>query len=62
MSQITEAESALVRALGEVWNDFLKLPQEHPMDRTEFCSAIHQCQEKILSRTARRQLATMGVG
>lgn len=53
---LTEQESKIVRMLGEVWNEYMKLPKEHPMEQQEFCAAIHACQEKVLSRCGRRAL------
>lgn len=53
---MTDAERAIVLALGRVWDDYLLLPVEHPNDREEFLRAIHAAQEKVLARPARRQL------
>lgn len=52
---ITEAEMQIVQMLGDVWNEYLKLPVEHPTEQSEFCTAIHACQDKILARTGRRE-------
>lgn len=53
---VTEQEAKVARLLGEVWNEYMKLPKEHPMEQQEFCSAIHVCQEKVLARSGRRSL------
>ena len=53
-ARVTDQEAAVVGLLAEAWNEFLKLPIEHPMDQHEFCSAIHSCQDKILARGGRR--------
>lgn len=49
-------ERHIVEALGEVWKLFVLLPVEHPNDSTEFCRIIHEAQEKVLSRPARREM------
>jgi len=54
---LTTDEADLVKDLGEIFNQFLLLPKEHANDAPEFCSAIHVCQNMILSRPARRQMA-----
>jgi hypothetical protein len=53
---VTEDETAVVLALAEAWNLFLKLPAEHNDDTTEFRHAIHAAQDKVLARAARREL------
>ena len=42
--------------LGDAWNEYLKLPIEHPMEQKEFCSAIHACQNMVLARCGVRAL------
>ena len=51
---LTSAERELVLMLGKVWDGFLGLPVEHPMDQAEMCTLIHRAQEKILGRVGRR--------
>jgi hypothetical protein len=53
---MTEAERRLVEALSDVWNQFVALPEQHPMDRQEFCSGVHRLQEKVAARPALREL------
>lgn len=53
---ITDEEKRLTQLLGDIWNAYLELPVEHPMDRAEFCGMIHGCQEKILMRSGRREM------
>lgn len=53
---LTEQEAKIARMLGEVWNEYLSLPVEHPMDQQEFCKAIHSCQDTVLARSGRRAL------
>jgi hypothetical protein len=54
---MTTSEENILAMLAEVWNKFLKLPTEHPMEHQEFCSAIHVCQNMVLSRETRRDLS-----
>lgn len=54
--RLTEDERKLALLLADVWNLFLALPIEHPMDRDEFCRGVHRLQDKLLSRPGRRQL------
>jgi hypothetical protein len=53
---LTPAENNLVRALAEVWDRYIELPVEHPMDRGEFARIIHDAQARVLMRPARRLL------
>ncbi|MEX5551741.1 hypothetical protein [Pseudomonas pergaminensis] len=57
-ARVTDQEAVVVGLLGEAWNEFLKLPIEHPMEQREFCTAIHSCQDKILARGGRRVINT----
>ena len=52
--RVTDQEAVVVGLLAEAWNEFLKLRTEHPMEQSEFCTAIHSCQDKILARGGRR--------
>ncbi|MPQ83795.1 hypothetical protein F0170_07245 [Pseudomonas sp. MAFF 730085] len=51
---LTDREGFIASLLADAWNEYLKLPIEHPMDRDEFCRAIHVCQDKVLARAGRR--------
>ena len=53
---MTDDEKAVVLALAEAWNLYLRLPDEHPDDNDEFRRAIHAAQDKILAREGRRQI------
>lgn len=53
-AEVTEKEYQIARMLGDVWNLFLELPKEHPMQDQEFCTAIHRCQDMVLSRAGTR--------
>ncbi|MGO2452563.1 hypothetical protein [Pseudomonas taetrolens] len=49
-AELTVQEAKVAQMLGEAWNEYLKLPIEHPMEQKEFCSAIHACQNIVLAR------------
>ena len=53
---MTDREQFVVGLLAGVWNEFMKLPVEHPMEQQEFCSAINACQDKVLARAGRRAI------
>jgi len=53
---MTEDEKAVVLALADAWNLFLNLPVEHSDDVHEFRRTIHTAQEKVLSRSGRREM------
>ena len=53
---MTKQEQAVVRALGDAWGEFLKLPTEHPDEKLEFRLAVHAAQSLILARPAAREL------
>ena len=53
-SELTDQEAKVAQMLGEAWNEYLKLPIEHPMEQKEFCSAIHTCQNIVLARCGGR--------
>lgn len=54
IAEVTEQERIITRMLGDVWNLFLQLPKEHPMQDTEFCMAIHRCQDMVFARSGIR--------
>jgi len=51
---MTEAEIEIVDKLGEVWNSFLDLPNEHSIESVDFMDAIHTAQRLIMARAGRR--------
>ncbi|WP_448645377.1 hypothetical protein [Pseudomonas mediterranea] len=53
---LTDREAFIVHLLAGVWDEYLKLPAEHPMDRAEFCHAIHAVQDMVLARPGRRAI------
>lgn len=58
--EVTDAERKIAQTLGDAWNAYLELPIEHPMERDEFCRAIHVCQNMVLSRGAVRAIKSEG--
>lgn len=53
-AELTDQEAKVAQMLGDAWNEYMKLPIEHPMEQKEFCAAIHVCQDKVLGRCGRR--------
>lgn len=53
---MTEQELLVAAKLVETWNEFVKLPVEHPDDSAEFRHAIHDLQRQIMARPIRRDL------
>ena len=51
---LTDDENTVLTKLGEAWNAFLALPEQHADDVTEFRHALHRLQEKVLARPALR--------
>lgn len=50
-------EAAVVHALTGAWSAFLRLPEDHPDDLSEFRRGVHILQDQVLARPARRALA-----
>lgn len=57
--ELSYEERHIVDRLGEIWNLFVALPVEHANDLPEFCRIIHEAQEKVLSRSGRRQMNSL---
>jgi hypothetical protein len=55
-ARLTAGEMALIRKLGECWNDLQHLESEPPMfnNRREALALIHQLQLLVMSRMAQR--------
>lgn len=51
---LTKDEIDLIERLANIWNDFLKLPEQHEVDKVEFMHNIHACQYLLMSRETRR--------
>lgn len=52
---LTDQERAVLDHLAAAWNEFVKLPKQHPMHGTEMAQAIHACQRLIMARVVERQ-------
>lgn len=48
--KLTQQEEAILILTEEVWNRFLELPINHPMERDEMAIKIHDIQRMIISR------------
>ena len=55
-AELTDQEAKVAQMLGDAWNEYLNLPVELPMGQSEFCSAIHACQNMVLARCGVRAL------
>lgn len=52
--ELTYEEKEVLSHLKEAWDKFLALGKHLPHDLTEFNTAIHQAQQKLALRVARR--------
>ena len=52
-------ERKVLNGLADCWNDYCKLPVQHPDDARDFCNAIHTCQRIIMAREAVRRYPDM---
>lgn len=57
---MTEQEQAVIYASIALWNAFCSLPVEHPDDAAEVRHAVHLIQDKVLARSARREMNKSG--
>lgn len=48
--KLTQEEEEILRLTEEVWNRFLALPINHPMEANEIAMKIHDIQRMIISR------------
>lgn len=48
--KFTQEEEAILRLTEEIWNRFLELPINHPMEKDEMAIKIHDIQRMIISR------------
>ena len=48
--KLTQQEEAILILTEEVWNKFLELPINHPMEANEMAIKIHDIQRMIISR------------
>lgn len=49
----TDQEKIVLDRLADAWNEYVKLPTQHPCDAEEFMHAIHAAQGIIATRVAR---------
>lgn len=49
-SRLTAQDRLVLEKLGEVWNEYLKLPNLHPEERAEFRSVLHLATAIIQAR------------
>ena len=49
-SKLTQEEEAILLLTEEIWNRFLELPINHPMEKDEMAIKIHDIQRMIISR------------
>ena len=50
LAKFTQEEEAILRLTEEIWNRFLELPINHPMEKDEMAIKIHDTQRMIISR------------
>lgn len=50
LGKLTKEEEAILRLTEEIWNRFLELPINHPMEMNEMAIKIHDIQRMIISR------------
>ncbi len=48
--KLTQEEEAIIILTDEIWNRFLELPINHPMERNEMAVKIRDIQRMIVSR------------
>lgn len=50
LGKFTQEEEAILRLTEEIWNRFLELPINYPMEKDEMAIKIHDIQRMIISR------------
>ena len=50
LAKLTQEEEAILRLTEEIWNRFLELPINHPMEKDEMAMKIHDIQRMIIFR------------
>lgn len=48
--KLTQQEEAILMLTEEIWNRFLELPVNHPMEVNEIAVKIHDIQRMIMAR------------
>lgn len=54
MAGLTLQERQVLDLTAELWNAFAALPDKHPSDAAEMQRDIHDIQNRIMARAARR--------
>lgn len=62
LGKFTQEEEAILRLTEEIWNRFLALPINHPMEANEIAMKIHDIQRMIISRPGFRMNQEMFKG
>lgn len=57
---MTESEHKIVALLGEAWNAYLALPEQHQSDQHEMLHAIHIAQRIVMARPTLREMKASG--
>lgn len=50
LAKLTKEEEEILMLTEEIWNRFLALPINHPMEANEMAMKIHDIQRMIISR------------
>lgn len=50
LAKLTKEEEEILELTAELWNRFLELPINHPMEKDEMAIKIHDIQRMIISR------------
>lgn len=50
LAKLTQEEEEILELTAELWNRFLALPINHPMEANEIAMKIHDIQRMIISR------------
>lgn len=50
LAKLTQEEKEILELTAELWNKFLQLPINHPMERDEIAMKIHDIQRMIIAR------------
>lgn len=50
LAKLTKEEEEILRLTEEIWNRFLALPINHPMEKDEMAIKIHDIQRMIIVR------------
>jgi hypothetical protein len=53
---LTEQERKVLDMTAELWDELIKLPAPHGHDNPEHMRDIHDIQNRVLARSARREL------